>query len=222
MIEFRDVSKHYHTTTGVIRALDHVSFQVGQGEWVALCGRSGSGKSTAMHIMGLLDRPTAGQCFVGGEDVTQWTVSQQAQGRNALLGFVFQSFHLLPRVTVMDNVCLPLRYRGVVGEEARRQGERVLEVVGLSRYADQKPQTLSGGQQQRVAIARALVGNPACILADEPTGALDRATANEVMSVLQACHTEWEATIIVVTHDEQVAAACQRMLMLEDGRLVDA
>ena len=206
-------------TTEVLRGCD---LEVAAGDLMSVMGPSGSGKTTLMNIIGLLDRPTSGTCILNGRDVSGLKDDELSILRNEHIGFVFQSFHLLPRLTAIENVCLPLVYRGARRPEASRRAQAVLERVGMGDWAHYQPDQLSGGQKQRVAIARALVGEPALLLADEPTGALDVATAQDVMTLLLQLNAEQEVTILIITHDPQVARQCARQVRICDGRLVEA
>ena len=202
-----------------MRALRDVSLEIEAGEFVAIMGPSGSGKSTMMNLLGCLDRPSAGQYFLDGEDVSSLSSDQLASTRNLKIGFVFQTFNLLARTSALDNVQVPLLYGNVQRTERRRRAERVLGEVGLADRLDHHPAQLSGGQQQRVAIARALVGEPRIILADEPTGALDSRTGLEIMGLCQRLNRDG-MTVIVVTHEADVARFASRFIRFHDGRVV--
>jgi putative ABC transport system ATP-binding protein len=219
VIEAQDLTRVYRMGTTEVHALRGVSLRVAAGEFLALMGASGSGKSTLMHLLGCLDTPTAGRYRLEGQDVS--TLSDEARScvRNTRIGFVFQSFNLLPRLDALENVTLPLLYRGRVKNTHRRATE-ALERVGLADRARHRPMELSGGERQRVAIARALVVEPSIILADEPTGNLDSATGDEVIKLLTGLHAEGR-TILVVTHDAQVAACARRTLYMRDGQIVN-
>jgi putative ABC transport system ATP-binding protein len=218
MIELRDVTKTYTRPTGeAIHALHTVSLHIDRGELVAIVGASGSGKSTAMNILGLLDRPSAGRYLFDGNDVADLHVNDQARLRNSKVGFVFQAFHLLPRTTALENVELPLLYSD--RKSIKGLGQRALDAVGLTDRMQHRASELSGGQQQRVAIARALVNEPDILLADEPTGNLDQRSALDIMSILQSLNRSGR-TIIIVTHDADVAAHCRRIVRLDRGQLV--
>jgi len=218
LIETEELSRTYRVGTTEVRALRDVSVQVARGEFVALMGPSGSGKSTMMHLLGCLDTPTAGRYLLEGHDVSQLTTRERALVRNRRIGFVFQTFNLLPRLNALDNVLLPLLYRGRVTDAHRRAGD-ALKRVGLTPRAQHRPMELSGGERQRVAIARALITDPALILADEPTGNLDSQTGTEIMQLLAALSADGR-TIIMVTHDANVAAYAQRVVHMRDGQIV--
>ena len=219
LIEFREVCKFYHMGDSVVRAADHISMQIQRGEFVAIVGQSGSGKSTCMNIIGCLDVPTEGTYLLDGRDVGQMSKNELAEIRNELLGFIFQQYNLLPKLNLLENVELPLMYAGVGRAERRERARQALERVGLGDKLQHRPNELSGGQQQRVSIARALVGRPAVILADEPTGALDSHTSREVLSLLQELHRQGN-TIVLITHDNSIARKAQRIIRLEDGCVV--
>ena len=217
MIELHQVSKIYKRPTGEpVSALGDVSLRIRKGEFVAIVGASGSGKSTLMNIIGLLDLPTAGRYSLDGQDVTTLDENLQAEMRNTKIGFVFQSFHLLQRTTALENVELPLLYSD--RKAIKGLGRRALESVNLGDRIEHKPSELSGGQQQRVAIARALVNEPDLLLADEPTGNLDRASALEVIAIFQALNRNGR-TIVLVTHDQEIANYSQRIVKLERGQI---
>ncbi len=221
VIKTHALSRDYQMGDQVVRALRGVSFQVNAGEFVALMGPSGSGKSTLMHLLGCLDTPSNGRYLLAGEDVGQLSRRQRATIRNRQIGFVFQTFNLLPRLTALANVMLPLQYGGRQ-PEVRRRAEAALDRVGLADRLHHRPTELSGGQRQRVAIARALVADPAIILADEPTGNLDSQTGADIMQLLGELNSEAGngRTIILVTHDPQVARHTRRILHLHDGEIV--
>lgn len=219
MIEVRGLRKVYRTRAGDVVALDGIDLTVGSGEMVAIMGPSGSGKSTLMHILGCLDRPTEGRYFLDGRDVSDLTDDQLAEVRNRLVGFVFQQFNLLPRLTAQENVELPLVYRRVPPRERARRSRAALEAVGLGDRATHLPAQLSGGQQQRVAIARALAAGPRLLLADEPTGALDSRSGADVLALFRELHAGGQ-TVVMVTHDRGVALHCQRIVHVRDGRIV--
>jgi putative ABC transport system ATP-binding protein len=221
LIQLVEVTKIYGMGEVQVKALDGVSLEIGENEFVAIMGPSGSGKSTLMNLLGCLDRPTTGHYFLAGEDVSQLTKPQLAQVRSKRIGFVFQGFNLLPGTSALDNVILPLLYNrnGHITEaEKVERGLRVLESVGLADRVHHQPQELSGGQMQRVAIARALINDPRLILADEPTGNLDTHSTHEIMDLLMELH-ERGRTIVVVTHEEGVAGYAQRVIHVLDGRI---
>ncbi len=219
VIETEGLTRTYRLGTTQVQALRGVDIRVARGEFVALMGPSGSGKSTLMHLLGCLDTPTAGRYRLEGQDVSRLSGDQRARIRNSRIGFVFQTFNLLPRLNALDNVALPLLYQGRV-EEVRRRATDALARVALARRAGHRPTELSGGERQRVAIARALVAEPAIVLADEPTGNLDSVTGAEIMRLLAALSAEGR-TLLVVTHDAQVAAHAGRVVHLSDGRIVE-
>ncbi|RDI96187.1 ABC transporter ATP-binding protein [Meiothermus sp. QL-1] len=222
VVLMRGITKVYRSGSGArtveVQALAGVDLTIRAGEFVALMGPSGSGKSTLMHIMGLLDTPTEGAYWLGGEAVQGLSEAQRARIRNRRVGFVFQAFFLLPRLTALHNVALPLVYRGLPPAERLRRARAALEAVGLGDRLDHLPAELSGGQKQRVAIARALVQEPDLLLADEPTGNLDSRSAEEILALFTALHRQGK-TIVVVTHEPEVAAYAQRIVRLRDGRV---
>jgi putative ABC transport system ATP-binding protein len=203
-----------------IQALRGVTLTVERGDYLAIVGPSGSGKSTLMHLLGGLDRPTSGRLLLGGRDVSSLTAAELATLRNTVIGFVFQSFHLLPRTSARDNVGLPLVYRGVGRAERHRRAGEMLAMVGLAHRANHRPSQLSGGEQQRVAIARALVTGPSVLLADEPTGNLDSQSGEVVLALLERLQTERGVALAVVTHDASVAARARRQITMRDGLIV--
>lgn len=220
VIEFVDVTKTYYMGDNELQVLKGVTFSVGDNELIAVMGPSGSGKSTIMNIVGLLDQPSSGEYKLSGQQVADLDSDSLAKIRNQKIGFVFQSFFLLPRMNAVQNVMLPLSYRGVVGREAHDRAMTMLEKVSMDKHAKHKPHELSGGQQQRVAIARALVGAPEIILADEPTGALDSRIGQEVMELFKSLHRDEHTTLIMITHDPKIGAQCERVIEIQDGRIV--
>ena len=221
IIEIINLTKIYGKGDIKVRALDQVNLKIRKGEFVAIMGPSGSGKSTLMNILGCLDRPSAGNYLLAGEDVSNLDKTQLAIIRNQRIGFIFQSYNLLPQTTALDNVTLPLLYNRNGKESDEQQMERAiasLEAVGLSDRVEHKPQELSGGQMQRVAIARALVNNPVLILADEPTGNLDTRSGEEIMTLMAELHIQG-STIVMVTHDDHIAAFAERIIHLRDGKI---
>ena len=222
VISIRDIVKTYVVGEVEVRALRGVSLEVATGQFVAVTGPSGSGKSTLMHILGCLDRPTSGKYFLDGQDVSEMTKDQLATVRNKKIGFVFQGFNLLSRTTALDNVELPLLYGGgkLRASERRKVAMDSLTLVGLGERADHHPNQLSGGQQQRVAIARALVTTPSILLADEPTGTLDTRTSIEVMSIFQHLNRDRGITVLLITHERDIAEYADRIITCRDGHIV--
>ncbi len=218
MIKLDSLVKRFSLGEETIAAVNDVSLEVAAGDYSAIVGPSGSGKSTLMNIIGLLDRADEGVYLFDEKDVTQLTDDEQAEIRNGKIGFVFQSFFLLQKLTAVENVMVPLLYRGIGEKEAKGKAEDMLGRLGLADRMTHMPSQLSGGQQQRVAIARALVGDPALILADEPTGALDQTTGREIMGIFEDLNRSGQ-TIILITHDESIAARAERILRMEDGVL---
>ena len=219
LIEIKDVYKIYNPGENEVRALDGVNLKIDEGEFVAIIGQSGSGKSTLMNTLGLLDRPTSGEYFLSGRDVATLTDDEQSEIRNKQIGFIFQGFNLIPSLTAIGNVELPLVYRGMKKEERRKLSLAALERVGLSRRLDHRPSQMSGGQQQRVAIARAVAARPPVILADEPTGNLDSASGRDVMRILHELNEEGR-TIILITHDNEIADEANRVIRIQDGKII--
>lgn len=217
----RDLVKRYGVGEAEVMALNGVSIEVARGEMVAIMGASGSGKSTLMNILGCLDRPTSGEYLLDGEEVSDLKDDELAAIRNRKIGFVFQSFNLLPRLSALENVALPARYSGVPRVQREERAKRELERVGLAGRVSHLPSQLSGGQQQRVAIARALINDPAMILADEPTGNLDSKSGDEIMEILEELNVESKATIVIVTHDAHIASYTHRIIRLRDGIVVE-
>ena len=219
LITFQEVCKYYSMGASTVTAADHISFEIGTGEFTAIVGSSGSGKSTCMNIIGCLDVPSEGTYLLDGQDVGQMNKNRLAEIRNELLGFIFQQYNLLPKLNLLENVEVPLMYAGVPRGERRDRALAALEQVGLGDKWRHRPMELSGGQQQRVSVARALVGRPSVILADEPTGALDSRTGREVLAMLQDLHHAGH-TVVLITHDNSIAVQAQRIIRLEDGRVV--
>ena len=219
LIELKDIYKIYPMGEETIHALDGVNITIDQGEFVAIVGSSGSGKSTAMNIIGCLDVPTSGTYHLGGVDVSTMEDDQQADIRNKMLGFIFQQYNLIPKLSVLENVELPLLYAGVPADQRRERAIRSLERVGLADKKKNLPSQLSGGQQQRVSIARALAGDPSVILADEPTGALDSKTGREVLGFLKKLNREGD-TVVLITHDNSIAVKADRIIRLQDGKVI--
>jgi ABC-type lipoprotein export system ATPase subunit len=220
-IELIDLTKHYRQGKTVVRALDGVSLQIKSGEFVSFVGRSGSGKTTLLDLVGLLLRPTEGKVLVDGTETARLGDGQRADLRSRQIGFIFQEYNLLPTLNVLENVMLPLRYaRKLSRKDGERRAMQLLEVVGLADRGRSRPSELSGGQQQRVAIARALMNRPALVLADEPTGAVDTQTAEEIVGVMRLLNREEGVTFALVTHDLDLAAQTDRMIRLKDGKVV--
>ena len=222
MIEFRDIYKIYGEGEGEseVRAVDGVSFFIEKGEFVGIVGASGSGKSTCMNIIGCLDSPTRGTYLLNGTDVSTMKPKELAHVRNRELGFIFQQYNLIPKLTILENVELPLLYKGLPQSEQRKLALEALERVGLQERIKKFPSQLSGGQQQRVSIARALAGKPPVILADEPTGALDSKTGREVLDFIKSLNTDG-TTIVLITHDNQIASECPRIMRIHDGKIIE-
>jgi len=220
LIRVEDLHKTYRMGDVEVPALRGVNLTIDRGEFVAIMGSSGSGKSTLMNILGCLDRPTTGWYFLDTQEVGALSRDQWAQIRNKRIGFVFQGFNLLSRTSALENVELPMMYNGFAGKERHNRAVEVLSLVGLEQRLDHKPNQLSGGQQQRVAIARALVNKPSLVLADEPTGNLDSATSHDIMMLLQQLNAEQKITIVLVTHEQDIAAYSRRRVMFRDGEIV--
>ena len=218
LIELSGIERVFHLGDSEVHALRHLDLSIAPGEYVAIMGPSGSGKSTMLNLLGLLDRPNAGTYHLEGRDVTTLSLDEQARVRSERIGFVFQSFHLVPRLTAAENIALPMTLAGIAPAERDRRVQQALKDYGLAERAAHRPNELSGGQRQRVAIARATIMQPAMILADEPTGNLDRATGEEVMRLLEELNGRG-VTLIVVTHDATLGARAHRQLQMEDGEL---
>lgn len=219
MIEITEIVKTYNAGMQPVHALRGVSLKIQAGEYVAIMGASGSGKSTLMHLLGCLDRPTSGRYVLAGKEVQTLSQDELAEVRNRLIGFVFQQFNLLPRMTALENVMLPLVYAKVEPATRKERAETVLKLVGLGERMHHRPNQLSGGQQQRVSIARSLVNEPQIIVADEPTGALDSHTSAEIMTLLKELHSQG-MTVILVTHDSEIASYARRLIRIKDGLIV--
>lgn len=219
VVEMKNVAKYFGEGSSKVKALDGVDLTINEGEFVAIVGPSGSGKSTMMNLIGCLDRPTSGKVKIAGEDLSKLNDKKLTSLRNLAIGFVFQSFFLLPKTDALDNVATPLFYRGVSSKEARKKAMQMLSKLGLADRHSHQSTELSGGQQQRVAIARALVTEPSLILADEPTGALDSNTGKQVMDLFQELNKEGK-TIVLITHDLDIAAKAKRRITLKDGKVV--
>lgn len=218
LVEVKDICKVYNPGENEVRALDHVSVSIQEQEFVAIIGHSGSGKSTLMNMLGCLDVPTSGSYFLHGKDVSRMSDDELSDVRNREIGFIFQGFNLIANLTALENVELPLIYRGVGKKERRELAEAALEKVGLGQRMSHKPSEMSGGQQQRVAIARAIAQAPPVILADEPTGNLDSGSTKEIMSILKQLHREGR-TVILITHDNDIAAQARRVIRIKDGKI---
>lgn len=218
MIVIKDLYKIYQMGDSEVRALDGINLHIKPHEFVAIIGPSGSGKSTLMNMIGCLDVPTSGEYYLNGEDVSNLKDDEQAEIRNKTIGFIFQQYNLLPKLTALENVELPLIYRGISRSERRKMALEALKRVGMEERADHLPKELSGGQQQRVSIARALAGKPPMILADEPTGALDSKTGAELMAMLKELHSEGN-TIVLITHDSDIARQAKRIVRIQDGKI---
>jgi putative ABC transport system ATP-binding protein len=221
VVDARDIRKIYVMGDVEVHALRGLNLTISSGEVVAIMGPSGSGKSTLMNTLGCLDRPTSGEYYLDGESVAELSDDQLADIRNRKVGFVFQSFNLLPRATALANVELPLRYAGISAKERRERATAALQSVGLGDRIHHRPNELSGGQQQRVAMARSLINNPAIIMADEPTGNLDTTSGDEIMRLLLDLNKERGTTLIIVTHDPEIAELTQRIVMIRDGVVVE-
>ena len=219
LVEIRDICKIYNPGENEVKALDHVSLTIDENEFVAIIGQSGSGKSTLMNMLGCLDVPTSGEYFLHGQDVSHMSDNELSDVRNKEIGFIFQGFNLIAGLTALENVELPLIYRGVGKRERLRLADIALDKVGLEQRKTHKPAEMSGGQQQRVAIARAIAQAPPVILADEPTGNLDSGSSKEIMEILKTLHEEGR-TVILITHDNEIAAQAKRVIKIIDGKIV--
>ncbi len=219
VIELKDIVKTYVMGDSIVYALDHVSVIIEFGEFTSIMGPSGSGKSTMMNILGCLDRPTSGEYYLDGKEIAGYNDDELAHTRNAKIGFVFQNFNLLSRLTAQENVALPLIYAGVEEDERMERAHQALVAVGLGDRLDHKPMEMSGGQRQRVAIARAIVNNPAIIMADEPTGNLDTKSSYEIMDIFKSMNDSGK-TVVMVTHEPDIAEQTKRILVMRDGKLI--
>lgn len=220
LIDIRNIYKIYNPGENEVRALDGINLSIGHGEFVAIIGQSGSGKSTLMNMLGCLDVPTVGQYLLNGADVSRLKDDELSDIRNKEIGFIFQGFNLIPNLTAVENVELPLIYRGIGKQERRELAVQALEMVGLSKRLNHKPAEMSGGQQQRVAIARAIAAKPPVILADEPTGNLDTHSSKEIMGILKELHKSGR-TVILITHDNEIAAEAKRLIRIRDGKIAE-
>ena len=220
LISVEDITRPYVVGGETVHALRGVNFQIDRGEWCAIVGQSGSGKSTLMNVLGCLDTPSSGRYMLNGHDVSHMSDDELATVRNREIGFIFQTFQLLPRETALANVELPLVYRGIKPKERRERARQALEKVGLENRMTHRPNELSGGQRQRVAVARALVAEPSLLLADEPTGNLDTATGEEIIRLFEQLHAAGH-TLVLVTHEPKLAARCPRAIRITDGKIVD-
>ena len=219
VIQLKDIMKTYIMGYSIVHALDHVNVSIDFSEFTAIMGPSGSGKSTMMNILGCLDRPTSGEYYLDGKEIAGYNDDELAHTRNAKIGFVFQNFNLLSKLTAQANVALPLVYAGVEEEERMERAKKALEAVGLGARLEHKPMEMSGGQRQRVAIARALINNPAIIMADEPTGNLDTKSSYEIMDIFKYLNEQGK-TVVMVTHEPDIAEQTKRILVMRDGKLV--
>ena len=219
LITIKDMCKIYNPGENEVRALDHVNLTIDRGEYVAIIGHSGSGKSTLMNMLGCLDVPTSGSYYLNGQDVSRMTDDELSDIRNVEIGFIFQGFNLIANLTAMENVELPLIYRGVPKAKRRELSVAALKKVGLAHRMNHKPSQMSGGQQQRVAIARAIAAEPPVILADEPTGNLDSASTKEIIAILEQLHDSGR-TVVIITHDDEIAEQAARRVRIKDGRVV--
>ena len=218
ILETKDLCKYYGADSQLVKAVDHVNIKIAQGEFVTIVGKSGSGKSTLLHLLGGLDNPTSGQILMEGKDITTYGKEELAAYRRRKIGFIFQAYNLIPSLNVWENVILPAGLDGKAVEES--YVEDILRTLGMEEKRKNLPNTLSGGQQQRCAIARALAAKPAIILADEPTGNLDSKTGDEVMSLLRLTAKKYGQTLVVITHNEEIAQTADRTLLIEDGKVV--
>ncbi|TAN43718.1 MAG: ABC transporter ATP-binding protein [Nitrospirae bacterium] len=221
MLKLSEIQKSYQVGPAFVEVLKNANLDVAEGEFLAIMGASGSGKSTLMNIMGLLDKPTSGSYLFEDKEITYDDDDALSGMRNMIIGFVFQHYNLLPRLTVHENVGIPLKYKGVNDDEIKRRSYELLKRIGIEELASRKPSELSGGQQQRAAIARALAGNPKLILADEPTGALDTASSEEIMDLFGKLNADDGITVVVITHNPVLAKKCKRLALLKDGTIIE-
>ena len=221
LLEMTDICKDYPQGKTNLRVLNNISLSIDEGGYIAIMGPSGSGKTTLMNLMGCLDVPTSGKYLLAGEDLADYSDNKLAEVRNRYIGFVFQTFNLLPKLTALDNVALPLLYAGISKETRRKRAAEALDVVGLADRKDFKPNQLSGGQQQRVAIARAIVGNPKLLLADEPTGALDSVSGEQIMEIFGKLHDSG-STVVMITHERSIAEHADKIYFIRDGIIYDS
>jgi putative ABC transport system ATP-binding protein len=221
LVSLKDISKIYKMGVTQLQALKRINLEINPGDFLAVMGPSGSGKSTLMNIIGCLDKPTSGEYFLEGIEISKYNKNQLAVIRNQKIGFVFQTFNLLPRTTAIENVELPLLYTKISSKKRREMAYRVLAQVGLEGRENQRTNQLSGGEQQRVAIARALINNPTLLLADEPTGNLDSKTGDEILNIFRSLNQERNITVVIVTHDPHVAEMAKRIIFLKDGEIID-
>lgn len=220
IIELRGVSKIYQLGKVEVKALDKVSFSIGSNDFISIIGPSGSGKSTLLDVIGLLTKPTLGQVFVDGVVTTEMSNDQMAEIRRKKIGFIFQTFNLIPRLTALENVMLPMWFAGVPDSEKKERGQQLLELVGLGHRINHKPNELSGGERQRVAIARALTNKPKIILADEPTGNIDSKSGKQIMDILIKLYKDEKKTVVMVTHDNSLAKRARKRIKIKDGKII--
>ncbi|OYT55760.1 MAG: hypothetical protein B6U68_04365 [Candidatus Aenigmarchaeota archaeon ex4484_14] len=220
IIELRGVSKIYQLGKVEVKALDRVSFSIGSNDFISIIGPSGSGKSTLLDVIGLLTKPTLGQVFVDGVVTTEMSNDQMAEIRRKKIGFIFQTFNLIPRLTALENVMLPMWFAGVPDSEKKERGQQLLELVGLGHRINHKPNELSGGERQRVAIARALTNKPKIILADEPTGNIDSKSGKQIMDILIKLYKDEKKTVVMVTHDNSLAKRARKRIKIKDGKII--
>ena len=218
-LELKNVNRIYRTNSGIVEALKNINIGIEDGSFTVILGKSGSGKSTLLNIIGMMDEPSSGEYYYNGEDTLKLSASQKAEFRLNKIGFIFQQFNLIYTMTAFENIELPLGYRGIKSDDRKKRVFEMLEFVGLSDRAGHKPQDMSGGEQQRIAVARALVGNPRVILADEPTGNLDKESADSLISLMLTLHGEYRQTMIIVTHDEKIACLADNVYRMDSGKI---